>query len=506
MRFVFKKCFLNTISCALFMLLNVILPFLSTGEAQAESAHTETAQTETEPRIIRQQGSLFQRVTNGASKKVPQYGEIARPQTNRPQLSRVPDLGSLVPGTNMIRTSKGDQLTLTIDTKLQSQAEDIFRRGNPPYAAVVLMKPDSGKVLAIAGSSRYGIPNEIMPIRATFPAASLFKVITASAAIEERGLNGNTLVAFRGGDHELGVENYLPNVRQDRRIMTLEDAIGKSCNAVFARIAINHLTPTILQKYAERYGFNSPLPFSVSPQQSTFEVDDDSYDYARTAAGFGRALLSPVHAASIMSAIANSGLMMEPYLIDSIQNPKGEIIYQAKAQALRRTTSPETAAELLLMMRATAETGTGRRVFSSGTRAGSLRSIEVTGKTGTLKGNDPQGLYHWFIGAAPASNPEIVVSALVIDRGGSNLRATTLAGRMLESYFALKNGDSLPSAVFATAPMGKGRVRSKKSLKSSTISAKKKSTAKKSKYRSIRPVAKKAVTKKVVTKQTRSRK
>jgi cell division protein FtsI/penicillin-binding protein 2 len=86
------------------------------------------------------------------------------------------------------------------------------------------------------------------------------------------------------------------------------------------------------------------------------------------------------------------------------------------------------------MMVATVEEGTARKQFRKA-KSRRLRNMSVAAKTGTLSGKTPVGRYHWFIGAAPSTSPEIAVAALVIDPGGARINGTGLARKLLDFYF-----------------------------------------------------------------------
>jgi peptidoglycan glycosyltransferase len=135
-----------------------------------------------------------------------------------------------------------------------------------------------------------------------------------------------------------------------------------------------------------------------------------------------------------MSGIANKGILPKPYLVDRIVSPKGEVLYKAQPAALRRLVKSETASKLLQMMEYTTTIGTSRREFVSKNRP-ILGNIDVAAKTGTLRGDNPEGINNWFIATAPIENPEIAVAVVVVHPSGISSRASNIGRQILQDYF-----------------------------------------------------------------------
>ena len=331
------------------------------------------------------------------------------------------------------RFSDGTTAYFTVEPRLQKYAQEILGKLRVPWGALVALDPRSGRILALADSSVAAGEKTEVALRATFPAASLFKLITSSAAVEESGLSGTESVYYRGGDYTLTRANFMPNNKSDRKSMTLATALGKSCNPVFARVALEDLAPSSLDRYARSFGFNMAIPFELPVQMSSFAVEADDYSIARTAAGFGEAKLSPLHAALVAAAFANDGLMMRPRIVDRVLGADGRLLYTFIPQAYRQVVLPSTAKTIMQMMKETTENGTARKYFKEMTE-NRYPDLEVAGKTGTLRGTDPEGTYFWFVGALPVSNPQLVVAALVIDPGYGGVKGTTIASKFVSYY------------------------------------------------------------------------
>jgi len=327
----------------------------------------------------------------------------------------------------------GHSHRLTIDGQMQAAAEGLLERYQVPLGAIVAVEPESGKILALA--SRGGNKDQLpVALRSGFPAASLFKIVTGAAAVEESGMTGDSQVNYRGGNYTLSRSNYLPDRGRDKRSMSLDDAMGKSVNPVFARVALGELNSGILQEYARRFGFFDSLSAEIPVEPSKFAPVEDDFQLARTAAGFGDVTISPLHAALLSASIGNKGMMMKPYLVEQVRDPDGKLVRQENPRPLGKVVLDSTAEELTKMMEKTLTTGTGRKQF----RKWKGREFKIAGKTGTLSGQNPKGRYHWFVGNAPSEEPEISVAALVIDPGNARINGTGLARLFLEKYFTGK--------------------------------------------------------------------
>jgi peptidoglycan glycosyltransferase len=312
----------------------------------------------------------------------------------------------------------------SIDYDLQEYAKQIIEKVPAPHVAIVAMEPNTGRVLAVAGKS---ISLDNIITHAGFPAASLIKSLTAAAAIEHGGMNPNSEIFFRGGTYELSERNYDPRPT-DRNSFSAAEALGKSCNPVFSRIALKYLNPSLFRSQVALFGFNNNLRFQAPLELSSATVPNNDFEYGRAAAGFGDIYISPIHAAVYMSAFANQGKVPRPAIVDKVINSYGETLFEFEPEDIRRAIQPNTAKTMMDMMTATTTMGTSRREF-----AGRV-PWNVAAKTGTLKGNNPKGLNNWFIGAAPAENPKLAVAVIVVNPSQISSKASHLGRLILERY------------------------------------------------------------------------
>jgi membrane peptidoglycan carboxypeptidase len=345
-------------------------------------------------------------------------------------------------------TDKHNVVFYTLEPELQEMAEKLVASAQANHVAIAAMNPRTGAVLALAGRSSTHTDIEY---HASFPAASLFKVVTASAAVEEAGLASDSLIAFRGGNYTLNQSNFMPDARRDRRLMSIGEAMGKSCNPVFGHIGVRYLNGPLLNKYARRFGFNQNLGFEAPLDRSQAVIPLDSlYELSRTAAGFGDVTISPVHAAAMASGIANGGLLPRPFIIEKITSTEGDVLEQAEPTALQRIVNTSTSQTVVEMMHNTTTHGTSRREFMRGSRP-ALGGIQVAAKTGTLSGTNPRGLNNWFIAAAPISNPQIAIAVITVDARRSS-KASALGRRMFEKYFNVASPEPEPRVVRSSRP------------------------------------------------------
>jgi peptidoglycan glycosyltransferase len=330
-------------------------------------------------------------------------------------------------------SQKSFQIFYTMDPILQSRVEEIFRKRRPPFGVFIAVEPKSGKLLALADFRQEVSGDKPIWHAGTYPAASIFKLVTAAGALEKGLLSSQSLVSFKGNQYRLGPHKLQESKNRDQRTQ-FDEALGKSNNVVFGRVASNLLGSQILRHYAEAFAFNRTIPFDYPLEMSKATIPDEPYELARCGAGFGAVTLNPVHAALIAACIANQGLMMKPYLVERIHHPHGRLYYQARPEILARPIREKTAKDLGGMMLRTVEDGTAAQIFHRQGRL-LLQKISVSGKTGSLRGEHPPGMYEWFIGFAPAEDPQIAFSAMVINHERGKVKAAYVAQEALKTFF-----------------------------------------------------------------------
>ena len=380
----------------------------------------------------------------------------------------------------------GADLVLTLDQKLQELTETIIdeelvklrEAGKYEEAyngVVVVLDPKSGAIRALASIPGFD-PNRLSDtverssyflelshdpnrpffhraVQGLYSPGSAFKPLVALAALEE-GKTTPTEVFYADGIGPYGIKRCW-TLTADPPLpphgnLTLSEAIKVSCNDFFWELGLR-LGIDTLAEYSRKAGFGKATGLPMYPTEEAGLVPDPDWKRERywrkprseqvwypvetmdVAIGQGFLLVTPIQMASFYMGLANRGTIYQPYLLDRIQLPTGEII-------------EKTVPEVLVELEASAETwqaiveGMTGVVESGGTGAGAFRNfpypIKIAGKTGSAQLGPGQGDAHgWFGGFAPADDPEIVVVVFVEHGGGGAASSAPITRRILEEYF-----------------------------------------------------------------------
>ena len=347
---------------------------------------------------------------------------------------------------------KDDKLKIKMhyafDAHLQEAMQTLFKQYHPDYGAFVAMDAQTGQVLSMVSySQKPNQPN--LTLRATFPSASVFKVVTAAAAIETQRYSADTVIPFNGRSHTL-YRNQIFGAgnRQNRwtRYISLKEAFAKSINTVFGRIGAFAVGPTEMREYADRFGFNRPVLADFPVQEGKAAITDDPWGLAEASSGFTTGnTMSPMQGAMIAASVANGGVMMEPYIVSDVTGVDGADIYKAEPKISSLAMDSATSLEVRKLMNETVRRGTSSHSFR-GFFKREFAGLDVGGKTGSLTGFDPPGKYDWFVGFADSGTDghKIAVAALTVHEKVWRVKSSYLARRAFESYFA-KVGSPLPA-------------------------------------------------------------
>ena len=327
---------------------------------------------------------------------------------------------------------------LTLDPVVQRAAVRVMKKYNVPEAGVVAMNTKTGELIAYASHVSEGAKFDVNA-RAEAPAASVFKVVTASTLVEKGGLTHETEQCYRGGRSQISADELRDDPERDKWCATLGIALGRSLNVVFGRLARKHLTPEDITEMGGALGFGAEVPFAVKNDAPQIHIPEEPLEFARTAAGFWNTSLSPLAAASLAQTVANQGVALKPRIVSSVRKG-GHTLWQAPDEkvVLRRAMKPETAEEVTKMMRQTISGGSGYKTFHDRRGNSFLPRLDVAGKTGTLTRHKENRHYTWLVAFAPASNPEIAVAALVVNTPRWRIKGPDLARDVLRAYFAEK--------------------------------------------------------------------
>ncbi len=364
------------------------------------------------------------------------------------------DLAKLTVGDSFVTASVSETRTarLTVDPTLQRVADALMVLHRVPEAAVVLMDVATGKILVYASHVESGKARDLC-VEATAPAASVFKMVTASALVEQANLGADERACYSGGEQRITPRDLVPDPKRDRWCTTLGGAMGRSINTVFARLATTHLRPAGLEGMAKSLGFGSALPFDVPVQPSAESFPEDTLGFARTAAGFWNTTLSPLHAAWLGATMARGGEPVRPLVVSDVVDGRGAVVWTAASSvAQKRAVKQATADAVTTMMESTVSEGTSYRAFHDPKGAPFLPGVSVAGKTGTLTDASSRRFYTWFTGFAP-SHPvavtdavthseagkaprQVAIGVLIVNNPTWTIKANVLAREVLRAYFA----------------------------------------------------------------------
>lgn len=333
------------------------------------------------------------------------------------------------------RFQDGRTVVYAIDSELQKRVETVFQANKVPYGAFVAIDPKTGRVLSMVGFSSTDRNWGANACSNIYPMASLFKIITAAAALEEKKVSADTVVAFRGGNTSENPKKWVIKSKGNRE-MDLSLAMGKSVNPVFGRLASDVVGRDAIISMSNRFGFNEVMFPGVGITPSKTMYPRDELELRLMGAGLGREVkTSPLHAAAIIAAVANEGLMMAPGLAAEVIGPDGSSEYVHQPRPLRQVISPEVSSQLSRMLETTVTRGTSRRVFHDRRGRPMLGSLDICAKTGSIDGKDPAGHYSWFAAYAPADDPQIALVALVINGPRWKIKAANVGEQALEAFF-----------------------------------------------------------------------
>jgi cell division protein FtsI/penicillin-binding protein 2 len=305
-----------------------------------------------------------------------------------------------------------------------------------PFGVFVAIEPSTGRILAMTSYSSVDPQWVQSAFFDLYPMASLFKIITASAALENKKITPETVVEFRGGAYSENPRYWDINPRGNNNRMGVGYALGKSINPVYGRVASDIAGKSSVMEYVRRFGFNQKLLPGVPVKESKAGEPQSGHALMLMGAGLDHEVkISPLHAAVIMGAIANQGRMMVPTLTDKVVDAAGGQKEGHTPRELRRLVSPETAAFLTQMLSNTVTRGTSRRAFHDRRGRPMLAGIDIAAKTGSIDGTDPKGHYSWFAAYAPAHEPRIALVALVINQDRWKIKSSQVGEQALEEFF-----------------------------------------------------------------------
>lgn len=356
-----------------------------------------------------------------------------------------------IPPASFKQTSE-NEYTMNIDHKkraistllpfLQHTAINLFQEYKIPVGAVVALDPSTGAILAMASQGDNRIDHHLpVALSSSYPAASIFKIVTLSAAIENETIQPDDILK---ATKRLKYDGKWIQDSSNVPIgpISVGSALAKSCNTAFAAMAVKVGYPR-LEEYAARFGFNSNLCLDMPVENSTANISDEIYDIAASGAGFGDINMSPLHGALLAASIANKGRILKPTFVKQIVDTEGRVLVTPSPQVMRTPITPETAEIIKTMMIQTVHgDGNAHKAFYDRQGNPYLQGIKIAGKTGSLSYKTQPKNCTWFVGFAPADDPEIALAVLVVNYDTWRAKASTITRKFLEAYFENKDKNS----------------------------------------------------------------
>jgi peptidoglycan glycosyltransferase len=348
------------------------------------------------------------------------------------------------------RETTGDDVLTTLRPQVQRAAMDGLggQRG-----AVVAMAPRTGAILALASTPSFDTdrladhdtqaaaeyksqldddenePLRNRAVREWYPPGSTFKLVTGAAGLEAGMSPDDTFdnpTRLSLPQTTATISNFGDGPCAGGGQIDFARAMTVSCNTTFAQIAMEAGDENLITQ-AERFGFNAEL-IEQLPNPLASQMPEELNPPQTAQAGIGEfdVRATPLQMATVVASIANAGVLVEPRLVDSVQDERGDVLAEYGASTFSppgrdsQAISRDTASALRNMMVQVVQSGTGT--------GAQLPDAQVAGKTGTAQAREgAAGPTVWFAGFAPAGDPRVAV-AVVVEEGGQRGSGATGGG------------------------------------------------------------------------------
>jgi penicillin-binding protein 2 len=389
----------------------------------------------------------------------------------RPGLTKVPvdALGRPTGEASSQPARPGDNVRLTIDPSMQATAEAALgsfglrgalvamdvHTGNvlamssrPTYDPAIFTKPITNEEYKAAFSEAAGAPLVNRAIEGAYPTGSVFKPITAIASMEG-GLITPTTHVFDGGTLKVDVQT-LHNARDAVfGDLDMENALRVSSDIFFFRLGLK-ANPTdgsngLIQDWAKKLGLGEntgiDLPNEAPGLIPTPKWRNDLYkkhltdrpwsvgDNINLSVGQGDLQADPLQMADVYATIANGGDLVRPHVVDRVEDVSGRVLQEVRPQVRRHVEMDPTYRDTVmagLTDAAMSPGGTSYPIFGN-------FPVPIAGKTGTAE-RAPHGDQAWYVGIAPADDPQIVVAVTLEEGGFGADTAAPVAARMIADW------------------------------------------------------------------------
>jgi len=337
---------------------------------------------------------------------------------------------------NLMPARDGFDLVLTIDETIQYLAEMSLQKSYEKYkakaASIIVMNVKTGEILALANRPTYDLSNlqgstvESRTNRAVsyvYEPGSVFKIVTASAALEEEAFIEKDVIFCENGEYRVG--NHILHDHRPHGRLTFQEVFEVSSNIGVTKIA-QKIGPQQVYKYANRFRFGLPTGIDLKGEVGGYLKHPSRW--SKTSIGavpIGHEVTAtPLQLVSALAALANDGIFMRPFIVKEIKDQKNQRIKSFEPRVLDRVISRDTARRVTKILTGVVDKGTGKRAQMEG--------IKVAGKTGTAQKvvagkYSHSEFYATFMGFAPADDPLLAAIVVFDDPSPSHYGGTVAA-------------------------------------------------------------------------------
>jgi cell division protein FtsI (penicillin-binding protein 3) len=336
----------------------------------------------------------------------------------------------LVGGEGNNRPIDGDSVALTIDSVVQFITENALKKAIDKYNAAsgsaIVMNPADGAILAMASYPTFD-PNRFRDfgpdawrnrdVQDTYEPGSTFKIVTASAALEEGLVTPSQVLDCGNGAIQIGNVSIHEHGGARYGMLTFEDVMVHSSNVGAIRVGMS-LGQDRFYHYIRQFGFGERTGVEL-PGEATGKVRRTQLwsQLSNASISIGQEIsATPLQVATAIGTVANGGVRVAPHIVDHVVDAQGNVIGRSQRTAPVRVISEKTAAVLNEILKAVVARGTGAKA--------ALAEHIVAGKTGTGQkairgGYSPDRVVASFGGYVPADRPRLVILVVVDDPRGA---------------------------------------------------------------------------------------
>lgn len=333
----------------------------------------------------------------------------------------------------------GNSIKLTLDRALQVYASEQL---GSKKGSIVVLRPDTGEILAMVSKPNFD-PSDIQnnwdtlindkkspllnrAVEGSYTPGSIFKLVVTSAILRNN-LQDKEIECT--GEVNVGGYVIKDNDGKAHGKIKLADALKHSCNSYFIKQGLQ-LGYSNISSEAARFRFNKSMQTDMKISESIYPNKTSDRNVAEQSIGQGQVLMTPMHAAMMAAAIANKGVMMQPYAVSSITDAEGKTTKSFNPKQLGQVIDEKTAGIIRDMMVEVVKSGTGTKAKVS--------KVTVAGKTGTAELGGDQKSHAWFVGFAPADKPRVAIAVMIENGGGGGSAAAPIASRVLKKALSIK--------------------------------------------------------------------